>query len=273
MHVSAVLSGLLLLGFACQWLAWRTRIPAILFLLLAGLLLGPASGLLDPEALFGDLLFPMVELGVAIILFEGSLTLRFREVRNLAPAILLLVTVGAALTVAGLAAAGYYFASLPWSLALLFGALNCVSGPTVIAPLLRSVRPTEPVAKVLRWEGIIIDPIGALFALIAFEAILLGSQEHSVELLLLTVGTGVAVGLLAAFGVSGTLRRVWVPEYLDNYFVLAAVLATFAVANAVADESGLIAVTVMGIALANIRNLDVEHILISRKTCRRCSSP
>jgi len=260
-HLSGVVAGLVLLGFLCQWLSWRTRIPAILYLLLAGLALGPVSGLVDPEALFGDLFFPMVELGVAIILFEGSLTLRFREIRSLAPAILLLVTVGAALTVAGLAAAAYFLTSLPWSLALLFGALNCVSGPTVIAPLLRSVRPTERVAKLLRWEGIIIDPIGALLALLAFDAIVFGSQQHSDELLLITVAAGSVMGLAGGFAVAAALRRRWVPEFLDNFLVLAAVLATFSLANVMAHESGLIAVTIMGITLANVRDLDVEHIL------------
>jgi len=259
--LSAWLAGLVLLGFGCQWLAWRLRLPAILFLLVAGLLLGPVTGLVDPHRLFGDLFFPMVQIGVAIILFEGSLTLRFREIRSLAPAILLLVTLGAVITVAGLAWASHHIAGLSWSLALLFGALNCVTGPTVIAPLLRSVRPNARIAQVLRWEGIISDPLGALLALLAFEAILLGSQEHSGELLAYTVGIGSAAGLGAGFALAAILRRRWVPEYLDNFLVLASVLAAFSASNAFAEESGLLAVTIMGITLANYRDLDVEHIL------------
>src|SRR5690606_27195526 len=86
---------LLVLGFLCQWLAWRVRLPAILFLLLTGILLGPALGLLDPDALFGELLFPLVSLGVAVILFEGSLGLRWSELRGVAPAVINLVSVGA----------------------------------------------------------------------------------------------------------------------------------------------------------------------------------
>ena len=261
MEMSAVLAGLILLGFGCQWLAWRTRLPAILFLLIAGLLLGPVTGFIDPQQIFGDMFFPMVEIGVAIILFEGSLTLRFREIRSFAPAIVLLVTVGAAIAVAGLAAAAHYLAGLPWPMALLFGAINCVSGPTVIIPLLRAVRPNARIAQVLRWEGIIIDPIGAMLALLAFEAIVLGSREHSGDLLLYTVGAGTALGLAAGFGVAELIRRQWVPEFLDNFLVTAAVVATYALSNQCAEESGLLAVTVMGITMANIRNLDVEHIL------------
>ncbi|MBK7729097.1 MAG: sodium:proton antiporter [Gammaproteobacteria bacterium] len=261
MELSAVLAGLVLLGFGCQWLAWRTRLPAILFLLISGLLLGPVTGLIDPQQIFGEMFFPMVEIGVAIILFEGSLTLRFREIRSFAPAIVLLVTVGAAIAVAGLAAAAHHLAGLPWPVALLFGAINCVSGPTVIIPLLRAVRPNARIAQVLRWEGIIIDPIGAMLALLAFEAIVLGSQQHTGELLLLTVGAGTALGLAAGFAIAELLRRQWVPEFLDNFLVLAAVVGTYAISNLCAEESGLLAVTVMGITMANIRNLDVEHIL------------
>lgn len=261
MEIGLVLAGLVLLGFACQWLAWRLRLPAILFLLLAGIALGPLGEIVEPDELLGDLLFPAVQLGVAIILFEGSLTLRFSEIRGLAPAILLLVTVGAAVTVLGLALAAILLAGLPWSLALLFGALNCVTGPTVIVPLLRAVRPRARIAQLLRWEGIIIDPLGALLALLVFQAIIVGAEGQTVGLALFTVGTGVAFGFGVALLLAQTLTRRWVPDYLDNFLVLAAVLAAFAISNTIAKESGLLAVTIMGMTLANYRGLDVEHIL------------
>ncbi|MCG3169452.1 MAG: hypothetical protein CALGDGBN_00970 [Pseudomonadales bacterium] len=261
MELTILLPGLLGLGFACQWLAWRMRLPGILFLLLAGLALGPLTGLFDPQAVFGTALFPIVQLGVALILFEGSLTLRFREIRDLAPAILLIVTLGALVTLLGLAWAAHVFAGLDWSLALLFGALCCVTGPTVIGPLLRSVRPTAAVAHLLRWEGIVIDPIGALLAVIAFDAVIVHGQENSLLLFAATGFAGLAVGFAAGFGLAALLRRQWAPDYLENFLVLAAVLAASSLANALAHESGLLAVTVMGIVLANARSLDVEHIL------------
>lgn len=255
------LTALLMLGFLCQWAAWRLRLPAILFLLLAGLGLGPISGAIDPGDMMSELLFPLVQLGVAIILFEGSLTLRFSQIRTLAPAILLLVTVGALITVVGLAWAANQLAGLSWPIALLFGALNCVTGPTVIAPLLRSVRPNERIAKLLRWEGIIIDPLGALLAVIAAEAILLGGGQFDDELLLHTITVGTVIGLIAGIALAMVIRRRGVPDYLENYLVLAALLAAFSIANVLAHEAGLLAVTVMGITMANFKGLDIEHIL------------
>src|SRR5690606_24584646 len=159
--------------FLCQWLAWRIKLPAILFLLLSGLLLGPVTGAIDPDRALGGLLFPLVSLAVAVILFEGSLTLRFSEIRGMGPAVLRLVTVGALVSLLGLAAAAHWLAGLDWPLALLFGAIGCVTGPTVIVPMLRSVRPNARISNVLRWEGIIIDPIGALLAVLMFEALAL----------------------------------------------------------------------------------------------------
>lgn len=264
---SLLIALLLLLGFLCQWIAWRVKLPAILFLLLSGIVLGPVLRWLAPEWAFypdralGDLLFPFVSLGVAVILFEGSLTLRFSEIRGLGPAILNLVSVGAAIAFFGLAAAAHYIGGLDWPLALLFGALTCVTGPTVIVPMLRSVRPNARIANVLRWEGIIIDPIGALLAVLVFEAIALGHGDHGVMVFGITVLYGSVIGVVAAIALSWLLRRHLVPEYLQNYATLAMLLLAFALSNALAEESGLLAVTVMGMVMANQRALHMEDIL------------
>jgi len=261
MTLGLMLASLLALGLACQWLAWRLKLPAILFLLVAGLMLGPATGLLDPDALLGDLLFPFVSLGVAIILFEGSLTLRLSEIRGLGPSILRLVSIGALITMLGLAWVAHAVADLSWPLALLFGALCSVTGPTVIVPMLRSVRPNERIANVLRWEGIVIDPIGALLAVLVFEALALGHGHQGVAVFVWTVALGSGIGLAAAFALAYVLRHHLLPEYLHNYATLALVLLSFSVSNAFADESGLLAVTVMGMTLANLRGLHMEDIL------------
>lgn len=261
MHLGLQFAALLSLGFACQWLAWRRKLPAILFLLLSGIALGPVTGLLRPDALLGDLLFPFVSLGVAVILFEGSLTLRFSEIRGLGPSILRLVSLGALVTTGGLAVVAHAVAGLDWAMSLLFGALCSVTGPTVIVPMLRSVRPNERIANVLRWEGIVIDPVGALLAVLVFEALALGHGNHGVAVFAWTVALGSAVGLAAALALAYVLRRHLLPEYLHNYATLALLLMTFSVANAVADESGLLAVTVMGMTLANLRGLHMEDIL------------
>jgi len=250
------------LGALCNWLAWRINLPAILFLLFAGLLLGPAFGVLDPDAAMGDLLFPFVSLGVAIILFEGALTLRFSDIRNVTGIIRNLTTVGVLVTWAVMGCAAHYIAGLSWPIALLFGALVTVTGPTVIAPMLRSIRPNERVSNVLHWEGILIDPIGAALAVLVFEFIHSGGGEAASLLVfskVVVIGTGIgfASGLALAF----LLKRHLLPDFLKNFFVLASVLVVFTIANLLGSESGLIAVTVLGIVLANTRDLDVRELI------------
>lgn len=256
---------LLGLGFLCQWLAWRVRLPAILFLLLTGILLGPAFGLLDPDALFGELLFPLVSLGVAVILFEGSLGLRWAELRGVAPAVINLVSLGALISAGVLASAAHFLVGLSWELALLFGALTCVTGPTVVAPMLRAVRPNARIANVLRWEGIVIDPIGALFAVLVFSWISLGLQRDTFASALAafasTTAVGALGGVLGALALGGLLRRQWIPEYLHNYAALVSVLTVFSLSNAASHESGLLAVTVMGMWLGNRADLHMDDIL------------
>jgi NhaP-type Na+/H+ or K+/H+ antiporter len=260
-ELGLVLAGMLMIGFLAQWLAWRVKLPAILFLLLAGILLGPVTGLVDPDKLLGGLLFPIVSLAVALILFEGSLSLRFHELPGIGHVVRGLVSYGAVTTMLLLALAAHIVAGLSWSIALLFGALACVTGPTVIAPMLRTVRPNARIGNTLRWEGIVIDPLGALFAVLIYEAIVSRQQGHTIGIFLATIGCGVVIGTLAAFVMAFLLRRQAIPEYLQNFAVLAAVLLAFSVSNAITHESGLLAVTIMGIALGNARGVHIEDIL------------
>lgn len=263
MHISAALqlAALITAGFLAQWLAWRVRLPAIVFLLVIGLVLGPALGWLDPEAVLGELFFPVVSLGVAIILFEGAATLRLRDVRGLQGTVVRLVTLGAVVTMGLLAVAAHYIAGLSWGLAALFGALTCVTGPTVIAPILRTVRPNIRIANVLRWEGIVIDPIGALLAVLVYEIVRNGQGGQSWMVFGETVLVGSVVGAVSALVLATLLRRHWIPEFLHTYGTLAFVLFTFAGANQLASESGLLAVTVMGMIMANIKGLAIEEIV------------
>ncbi|MCB1734102.1 MAG: sodium:proton antiporter [Gammaproteobacteria bacterium] len=257
-----------LIGLACQWLAAVTRLPAILYLLLSGLVAGPISGWLNPDALLGDLLFPFVSLAVAVILFEGSLTLRFKTITGLAKVVHRLVGIGAAISWTTIALAVRYLIGLSWELSILMGALLVVTGPTVVQPLLRAVRPTRPVAEVLRWEGIVIDPIGAILTVLVFEFII--SSYQAAGHVALTFGVIVLLGSVIGIG-SGwllgyVLRRHWVPDYLQNVAVLNAVLGTFVLSNHFAEESGLLAVTLMGITMANMPGLRVREILHFKET-------
>lgn len=260
-ELGLMLAALLMTGFLAQWLAWRVKLPAILFLLLVGILLGPVGGVLDPDKLLGELLFPVVSLAVALILFEGSLTLRFHELPGIGRAVRGLVTYGAVTTLLLLAWAAHAIAGLSWPIALLFGALGCVTGPTVIAPMLRTLRPNERIANTLRWEGIVIDPLGALFAVLIFEAIVSRQQGHTLGVFVATLGVGTLIGAAAAWLAAFLLRRQMIPEYLQNYAVLATVLLAFSISNTLTHESGLLAVTVMGIALGNMRGVHIDDIM------------
>ncbi|MGY3041105.1 NhaP-type Na+/H+ or K+/H+ antiporter [Rhodanobacter sp. TND4EL1] len=260
-ELSLMLTGMLVIGFLAQWLAWRVKLPAIVFLLLAGIVLGPVSGVLDPDKLLGELLFPVVSLAVALILFEGSLTLRFNELPGIGKAVRGLISYGAVATVLLLALAAHLVADLAWPIALLFGALACVTGPTVISPMLRTLRPNARIANTLRWEGIVIDPLGALFAVLIYEAIVSRQQGHTIGIFVATVGCGVGIGALSAWMMAFFLRRQMIPEYLQNFAVLASVLLAFSVSNTLTHESGLLAVTIMGIALGNLRGVHIDDIL------------
>ena len=259
--IALQISLLLMLGVFCQWLAWRMRLPAILPLLIAGLLLGPVLEMFDPDALLGELLFPFISLGVAIILFEGSLTLRLSDIRHVGRIIRNLTSVGVVVTMGVMGAAAHFIVGLDWQLSLLFGALVSVTGPTVIMPMLRSVKPTARVANVLRWEGILVDPIGAVLAVLIFEMLVTGHQSES----WLEFGKVVVLG--SVWGVAGgavlgqVLKRHLLPDYLENYGGLAFVLLVFSASNALGQESGLIAVTMMGLVMANMKDLDVEELL------------
>lgn len=259
------LGGIGAAALACQWLAWRVRLPAILFLLLSGILAGPILGLLDPQQLFGPLLFPLVSLSVALILFEGSLTLRLSEWREIGSVVQRMVTIGALLTWAVIAIATHFLLGFSWELSLLFGTLTLVTGPTVIVPMLRVVRPTSSIANILRWEGIVIDPIGALLAVVMFSFIVSHEQSNawsdSLTTFAAVIGTGSVLGIAGGWLFGQVLRRHWLPEYLHNLAAMAAALGVFIGANALMHESGLLAITLMGMWLANMRGVDVRQIL------------
>jgi NhaP-type Na+/H+ or K+/H+ antiporter len=252
-----LLVGIVALGVACQWLAWRLRIPAIIPLLAAGFGVGPVLEWLHPQELLGNLFFPVVSLAVAVILFEGALTLEFREVRQVRRAVRNLITIGAMVTLLLSTLATHWFVGMSWPLATLFGALIVVTGPTVIGPLLRNIRPTAQLASILKWEGILIDPIGALLAVIIFDIIIAEGPAEMLQMsalitFLRIVVVGTLVGAVSGAVTSAALKRYWVPDYLRDIFVLVVVMVAFAVSDIAQTESGLLAVTVMGIWLANV---------------------
>ena len=237
------------LGIAAQWAAWRLNLPSILLLLLTGIAVGPLLGWVDPDALLGELLFPVVSLSVAVILFEGGLTLDIAELRTIGPAVLRLCTVGVACTWILTALAAHFLAGLVWPLAILLGATLTVTGPTVVGPLLRQVRPRGVVGPVSTWESIVADVLGATLAVLVFHSILIGSDFSAQGLgpalksLALTLGTGLLAGVGGATLLGWPLRRHWVPDHLHSPVALVLVLGIYAISDSISPESGLLAVT------------------------------
>lgn len=261
MDTALLLSAIVGIGIAAQWLAWYLKQPSILFLLVIGILIGPILGYLDPDLLLGELLFPLISLGVAIILFEGSLTLEIDEIKQHGTVVRMLVSVGVLITIAVVALTTYFLFDVDPIIALLFGSLVCVTGPTVIVPLLKSVRPNKTIANILKWEGIIIDPIGAIAVVLVYEYIISGGQGNSLLLFAKIVILASILGLLGAYFLAFLMRRNMVPEFLRNVFTLAYVLVLFSISNHLEHESGLLTVTVLGIALANWPKFPRDTIL------------
>lgn len=267
------IAAVIALGIGAQWLAWRLHLPSILMLLVVGFLAGPITGLLHPDELFGELLLPVVSLAVAIILFEGGLSLSLRELREVGAVFTRLVTLGALVTWLASAALAWAIFDLSLPLAVLLGALLVVTGPTVIMPLLRHLRPRRRLGNTLKWEGIVIDPVGAILAVLVFEAILAtGTPGEATSVavvgILKAIGGGTGIGLIGAAGLVLALRRYWIPDFLQNPVTLMAVVLAYTASNQIQPESGLLAVTLMGAGLANQRAVTVKHIVEFKESLR-----
>ena len=243
------------LGVGSQWLAWRLRMPAIVLMLVAGILIGPVAGVFDPARDIGALMSPMIAIAVAIILFEGGLTLNFHQLNDAAVGVKRLVFVGAPLGWLTSTLALHYAAGLSWESATVFGGILIVTGPTVIAPLLRTARLSKRPAALLQWEAIVNDPIGALAAVLAFEVVLVLNTAATVNAAIVDLLIGIAIatvlGVVAGFGLARAFKRGWVPEYMKVPVLFALLLGIFGLADSVLHESGLLAVTIMGIVIAN----------------------
>ncbi|RJP69587.1 MAG: hypothetical protein C4532_10600 [Candidatus Abyssobacteria bacterium SURF_17] len=271
-HLLVGLTTVIIVGVGAQWLAWRLRVPSILLLLIFGFLAGPVIGILRPDELLGDLLLPVVSLSVALILFEGGLSLRISELREIGGVVRNLLSVGVIVTWISGTAAAHFILKLDFQISILLGAVIVVTGPTVIIPLLRHVRPVRQVGSILKWEGIVIDPIGAMLSVLVFEAILQSGFEQATRMAvagtLKTVIVGGVIGTLAAFAMVLFLRKFWIPDYLQNPVSLTMVVGAFTAANSFQPESGLLAVTIMGVILANQKSVAVKHIIEFKENLR-----
>ncbi|MCP4052576.1 MULTISPECIES: cation:proton antiporter [Mesoflavibacter] len=279
------LAGIIILGILAQWVAWKFKIPAILPLILIGLLVGPiaaefitddGSKWIEPiwnerEGLFpGESLFYFVSLAISIILFEGGLTLKMAEIKNVGPVITKLISIGSIVTFFGAGIAAHYIFELSWEISFLFSGLIIVTGPTVITPILRNIPLKKDVSAVLKWEGILIDPIGALVAVLVFEFISVDAGGEFTKTALIEFGKivlfGATFGFTFAHALNFIINKKWVPHYLLNVFALAAVLGVFVLSDAFAHESGLLAVVVMGMVLGNSKSPYLKDLLYFKES-------
>ena len=281
------LAGIILLGILAQWLAWLARVPAILPLVLIGLFVGPISTFwtedgtkfIEPmyrdgssEGLFpSQYLFHFVSLAIGIILFEGGLTLKRREIKTIGPSVAKLISLGALVTLVGGAIAAYFVMGLNWSVSLQFSALIIVTGPTVIAPILRNVPLNRPVANVLKWEGILIDPIGATVAVLVFEFIMSGGtvgeySGHAILEFVKMILIGLALGGIVAYGLYFFIKKEWIPHYLLNVATLAVVMGVFVFSDLLVHESGLLTVVVMGTVLGNLDVPNFREVILFKES-------
>ena len=278
------LAGIIILGIIAQWTAWRLKLPAILPLILIGLFVGPISTLLSEdgtkwiepiwngtEGLFpGDGLYYFVSLAISIILFEGGLTLKRSEIKNIGPVITKLITLGSLVTFIGAGVASYFIFGLSLKISFLFSGLIIVTGPTVISPILRNIPLKKDVSSVLKWEGILIDPIGALVAVLVYEFIVAeGGGEFTLTALEefgKIVLFGSTFGFSFAHALAFATKKKLIPHYLLNVFTLSAVLGVFVMSDMFAHESGLLAVVVMGMVLGNINLPNLKELLYFKES-------
>jgi NhaP-type Na+/H+ or K+/H+ antiporter/Trk K+ transport system NAD-binding subunit len=278
------LAGIIILGIIAQWVAWRLKLPAILPLILIGLLVGPiatlftedGSKLIEPiwngkNGLFpGEGLYYFVSLAISVILFEGGLTLKRSEIRNVGPVITKLITLGSTVTFFGAGLAAHYIFDLSWQISFLFSSLIIVTGPTVITPILRNIPLKKDLSAILKWEGILIDPIGALVAVLVFEFISVGEGQAFTKTALVEFGKillfGFTFGFTFAHGLAFAIKKNFIPHYLLNVVSLSVVLLVFVESDIFAHESGLLAVVVMGMVMGNMDLPNLKELLYFKES-------
>lgn len=257
-------------AIASQWLAWRFKLPAILFLLTLGFVLGPITGALRPEELLGEALHPLISAAVALILFEGALQLNFREIKEAKRAIAQIIVIGAPIGWALISLGAHYVGGLEWAAAVVLGGMLIVTGPTVVIPMLRHARLKPRVASTLKWESIINDAVGVLFAVLAYDYFIAGAQAAPDAGFFLARGSAlvliVAMSFASSFAITWLFEKGYVPEYLKSPFLLIYVLVLFFLSNQLLYESGLIAVTILGVALTNLYEQSIEEVKRFKET-------
>ncbi len=220
----------------------------------------------------GDLLLPIVSISVALILFEGGLTLRLSELRELGRVVITLIVMGAIITWIIASISAYYTLKLDIRISILLGAILVVTGPTVIGPLLSHIRPLKRIGTILKWEGIMIDPLGAIMAVLVFETIIVGNISEAGPLIFIGIFKTLLIGVLIGYGMAKLLiqliKKYLIPDFLQESVALIMVIAAFVLSNILQPESGLLTVTLMGLFMDNQKVVSIKHIVEFKENLR-----
>ncbi|MDA1353808.1 MAG: sodium:proton antiporter [bacterium] len=266
------LASILVLGTSAQWLAWRIKAPSILILLLFGIVAGPVTKLINPNLLLGDMLYPIVSILVSIVIFEGGLSLRIADLKNIGKEVRNLIGIGTPITYFLIILGSYFILGFSKNLAIIFGAMMVMTGPTVILPLLRQVKLGRHLSSLIRWEGILIEPVGVLLIVFSHQFVLITIADSSLISVAINVATVILVGgIFGAIGAGATLtiiKRKWAPDDLQEVLSFMLVILVFVASNVLIHDSGIIAVVIMGMVLANQRKVMVRHIIVFKENLR-----
>ena len=251
----------LALGIFSQWLADRIKWPSIVVMAIVGLLVGPILGITNPkEALGSEVFSPIVSLAVAIILFEGSSNLDFRELKGISKAVIRIITVGAVIAWILGAIALHTILNFPISVSFVMGGLFLITGPTVIQPLLKQAKVKKNVDSILRWESIILDPIGPMLALTAFYVFQIIDDGISFLVIVqffLKIVCVIVIGFGASFLFNWLIKHDLIPQSLMPPIQLVFILLIFSICDEILAESGLLSVTIFGLMMARNKRHDL----------------
>ncbi len=282
------LAAIIVLGIIAQWLSWRFKIPSILLLLIFGFLAGPVTGLLNPGELLGSLLYPFLSLCVGLILFESGLRFNWADLQASEKAVRNLTSIGAIVSLGLLTAAAYYIIGLNLSMSLLLASILVVTGPSVLVPLLRHVRSSGRIGNIAKWEGTMIDPIGAIFSILVLETVIFFNEPiveglevrsmgeaifHAIEGLCLIIFVSLGVSVLSAGLLVLLFKRRLIPDHLKNAVAMMVVVGVFAITEMLRQESGLLATGLLatlflGIIIANQPYVPARRVFIFKEEFR-----
>ena len=238
-----------------QYIGWKFKIPSIVIFILFGILLGPILGFINPQESLGEGFNIFIEFAVVILLFEGGLNLKFKELKEVSFGVKRLTTAGVVVNFFLAFYAGQYIAGLSKPISAVIAAILVVTGPTVIIPLLRQAKLPKRVSQYLKWEGIINDPLGVLLVTLVYQYITIAGQDGAIEVIVFALFKAIIFSIIITFAFGNAIQfifnRTAFPDFLKVPFILSIILMIFIISKQVQDGSGLLAVTMLGMYFAN----------------------